>query len=95
MPKMLLNVSTLLLFHLLYFLLNYQNILFRLCRDVNDTFSSSVLYKIQEKWAVCLSYRLKTLTNWCNKMKDEGLMNDETLSETKRLAKVVIDESVR
>jgi hypothetical protein len=69
--------------------------IFRQCRDVNDTFSSSVIYKIQEKWAVCLTYRLKALTNWFSMMKAGGLMSIDILTEMKRLTNVVIGEVVR
>jgi predicted nucleic acid-binding protein len=68
---------------------------FRQCRDVNDTFSSSVIYKVQEKWAVCLSYRLMALNNWFNRMKAEGSISIDILTEVKTLTKTVVQEIVR
>lgn len=66
----------------------------RQCRDVNDAFSCSVIYKIQEKWAVSLSYRLTALADWFSALKN-GAINDDTLAEMKRLTECVIGETVK
>ena len=68
---------------------------FRVCCDVGDTFSSSVIYKIQEKWAVCLSYRLKSLSNWFNVVTTGGLINSDTLNEMQKLIEVTVAGVVR
>ena len=54
-----------------------------------------MIYKIQEKWAVCLSYRLKSLSSWFNVVKTGGLMNIGTMNEMKKLTSVTVAEVIR
>lgn len=72
---------------------NERNVLKR-CSDANDPFSSSVIFKIQEKWAVFLSFRLKALTMWFNKVKELASETD-SLARLKSLAKEIIEEVIR
>ncbi|XP_028407993.1 uncharacterized protein LOC114530602 isoform X2 [Dendronephthya gigantea] len=67
----------------------------RHCNDSNDTFSSSVIYKIQENWAIFLSYRLKSLSNWFGTMKARGLVKTDVLNELEKLTVTVIADAVR
>ena len=67
---------------------------FRRCHDVNDSFSSSVIFKIQEKWTVALSFRLKALTTWFNTLKETG-SEGTSISELESLGKTIIEQVIR
>ena len=54
-----------------------------------------MIYKIQEKWAIYLSYRLKSLSNWFAMMKTRGLENNDRLDELERLTATVFTDAVR
>ena len=53
-----------------------------------------MIFKIQEKWTVTLSFRLKALTTWFNTLK-EARSEGTSISELESLGKTIIEEVIR